>query len=375
MRVMQLCSTSMDTRYFRDLAPCLAKRGVESTYVSLAEIQSPQWLPSADGARYYCLKAPSRRHYLRAILRLARLLDGERIDILHTHLYDAGWIGIIAAWLAGRSSIVLSRHHMDFHHLINKRFHVAADRWMARRADHVVAVSAALKQFMVEREGIDSSHITVINIGFDMSHFSGSGSERNRIRAEFGCEDAFLIGCVGSLSPLKGHSYLLQAFAQIRTEVPHARLLLLGNGDRSEIDRIINRFNLSGGVIFGGYRDDVASCMKAMDVLVHPSLSESFSQVVIEGMAVGAPVIATDRGIVLEAITNGESGLVVPPANAPAIYEAVMRCYRNPGFAARIAKEGRSRVERKFRVDRMADELLSLYRQTTSVSPDFVRAR
>src|SRR5207245_2747987 len=131
-------------------------------------------------------------------------------------------------------------------------------------------------------------------------------------------------------------------------DVPNLKVLLLGGGDRSAIEAIVREHDIGDHVIFAGYRRDVPACLRAMDVVVHPSLTEAFCQTVIEALAAGAPLVATNVAAAPEVVTDGVHGLLVPPADADALAAAVLRIYRDPPQGRRMAEAGKGSVTERF---------------------------
>src|SRR5262249_15820383 len=154
---------------------------------------TPSWI-GENGASYRVLGAGRRAQLPRAILRLAALLQRERIDVLHTHLFDAGFAGMIAGRLARTPLLALMRHHLDENALLGTRLHIELDRWMARRADYVIVPSDTVRRYMVEREALGNVPIEVVHLGFDFDALGAGSDARARVRAEFGLGDAFVIG-------------------------------------------------------------------------------------------------------------------------------------------------------------------------------------
>lgn len=368
MRICHITTATLDTHYFKNLAEGFSARGLDSIWVSLTEKQRPSWMQQLDGINYFSLDAPTRVYYPRAVFRLARLLRKHRIDLLQTHLFDAGLVGVLAARLA-QIPVIVTRHHLDQAFLIGTRMHIALDGWMARQADHVVVLSQAVRNHLINAERIDRETVETNYQGFDFEALSPTDEDRQRIRAEFNFTSEFVIGCVAQLFKTKGHLYLLSAIKDLVPEIPEIRVLLLGTGDRSFVETIVNDLGLKERVVFAGFRTDAAACMKAMDLLVHPSLSEAFCQVLIEGMAVGTAVISTDVGGAPEVITDGETGLLVPPADAKAIAEAVLSLYRDPQRRSEIASAGQTSVRRRFTVPRMVVQQIECYQRLLNGSP------
>lgn len=363
MRICHFSSTTLNSHYFGSLGVGLSARGATQLCGSLSEKSPPNWLPEAARTSYFCLNAQSRREYPRATVQLSRLLRRERIDILQTHLFEAGLVGLLAARLARIPVTVVARHHLDEPQLIGTRLHVALDHWMARKASCVIVPSNAVRRHMISSEHLIGDNIEVIPYGFDFEMFSANKDERRRVRAEFGFESEFVIGCVGRFFKNKGHIYLISALKELAREIPSIKLLLLGSGDRDSIEAMGRDYEVADRLVFAGYRKDVPACMRAMDLLVHPSLSESFGQVLVEAMAVGTILVATEVGGVPEIVTHGETGLLVPPTDSGAIVHAVLELYRNPEFRQRLATAGQKSVRERFTAEQMVSRYMDCYQR------------
>lgn len=363
IKALHLCSTTLESPYFKNLNQGLAANGVSILIASLSEPNAPQWLSEIPGARYFYLNAPKRVNYLVALPRLVRLLRKERIDVIQTHLFDASILGLIAARFARTNVTVVARHHLDEPHLLGKRSHVEMDRWISRTADCVVVPSRAVKDYIHSQERHDDDNVIVIPYGFNFSSLDATDEDRRRVRAEFGLESKFVLGCVGRFFKNKGHVYLFQALKELVQEIPQIHLLLLGTGDKAVLETMISDLGLQGYVTFAGFRRDVPACMKAMDLFVHPSLSESFGQVIVEAMNVGTAVVAANVGGVPEIVTTGETGRLVPPGDAGAIAQVVLELYRDNPERGRLGQAGQKSVRERFSVDQMVSKQLASYQR------------
>jgi glycosyltransferase involved in cell wall biosynthesis len=363
LRVCHFSSSAIGAPYFRNITTGLTAAGFFVLCASLRDEPPPEWLAVCGSARYAELGAVAGWHYPVAVGRLARLLVRERIDILQTHLFDAGVLGVVAGRLARVPLVIVTRHHSDQTALVGSRFHVALDRWMARSADGVVAVSHAVRDYMITQDRITNTPIEVIHLGFDFGALQASVADGQRVRREFGLSQDFTIGCIAHFFETKGHAYLISALRGLASAIPDVRLLLVGGGNRSRVEDLGREHGVAERVVFAGHRSDVPACLKAVDVVVHPSLSEAFSQVVIEAMAVGAPLVATDVGGAREVITDGETGILIPPADVPAIVEAVLRLHRAPDLRDRLAAAGKRSVMERFTVERMVGSQIDCYRR------------
>jgi glycosyltransferase involved in cell wall biosynthesis len=368
LHVAHICATTLDSHYFANLGRGMRHAGLRVSGVSLIEPAAPGWLRAFDG-EYLCLGARRKLAYPLAVVRLARWLRRNRVDIAQTHLLDGALVGVTAARLARVPFVVLTRHHTSEIEMVGTWLHALADRLMTARADRVVVLSHAVKTHMVEREGAPPAKIDVVYQGFDFERLGATDDDRRRVRAELGLDGAFVIGCVARFFRTKGHRYLLAAASRLAPQIPNLKVLLLGGGDRSAIERMVADERLGDRVVFAGYRHDVPACLRAMDVVVHPSLTEAFCQTVVEALAAGAPLVATDVAAASEVVTDGVTGLLVPPADADAIASAVLRIHRDPAAARRMADEGRRSVSERFTIDRMVAGQLETYRRQLPAAP------
>lgn len=363
MKICLFSTTHFDGNFFAVLGRGLVAEGMELLLVSLQASRPPVWLAELAGAKHLSLNANTRAQYPLAILKLAQLLRREKVTILHTHLFDAGVVGIVAGRLARMPLTVITRHHIDEPLILGGRLPVEVDRWMARRADCVIVPADAVRRHMVTQESLSDKHVEIVPYGYDFNSFKANPDDAGNVRREFNLESAFVIGCVGRFFKNKGHYYLLKALKEIAREAPNVRLLLLGDGDRALIEEGMREFNVAGQVIFAGYRQDVSACMSAMDLLVHPSLSECLPQVLIEGMNARTTIIATSVGGSPEIVAHGESGLLIPAKDSDAIVDAVLTLYRDAPLRRQLAEAGQRSVREKFTAERMVSRHIEVYRQ------------
>ena len=363
LKALHLCSTTLEPPYFKHLLQGLAENGISILMGSLSVSQPPSWLSETSGCRYFYTNAPRRIDYPAAVWRLVRLLREEKVDVIQTHLFDAGILGLLAARFAGKPITVVARHHMDEPQLLGKSHYVAMDRWISRTADCVVVPSRAVRDYIQTEERHSEDNIIVIPYGFDFASLDANEEDRRCVRAEFGLESKFVLGCVGRFFKNKGHIYLFTALKELARQIPEVHLLLLGSGDKPMLEAMIRDLGIEKHVTFAGFRSDVPACMKAMDLFVHPSLSESFGQVVVEAMNVGTAVVAASVGGIPEIVTDSETGRLVPPANCDAIFRTVLELYRDRAQRERLARAGQASVRGRFTVDQMVSRQLDSYRR------------
>jgi glycosyltransferase involved in cell wall biosynthesis len=253
-------------------------------------------------------------------------------------------VGLLAARLA-RVPFVFTRHHSDHNLRLGKRWHVRVDGWCARHADRVIAVSESTRQVMLEAEGVPASRIDVVYNG--MEPLATPSPERvAAVRRELSLDDERVCLMVARLHEEKGHRFLFEAIPSIREAAGPTTFLLAGNGPhQAELEADVSRRRLQGCVRFLGRRSDVAELYSLADVVVLPSLAESFGFALVEAMSLGRAVVAARTGGMCEIVQDGENGLLVPQANADALAHAASRVLSDAALAHRLGQAGQARAQ------------------------------
>lgn len=361
MHVCHICDSSVEGDYFRNIAAGLTRKGVRVSLVELGPGNPPTWLANIPGVTYRSLSAAGKLQYPLAVKRLARFLKDEKVDILHTHLFYSGLIGVLAKRFHRQTIVAMMRHHTSVVRMLGSRFHVRADKWMAENADHVMTVSNAAKAYMLDIDQIKREDIEVVYLGFDFEKLSPNADDRIRVRREFGfADDDLVIGYVANFARGKGHIQLIEAFEMIAAEMPNAKLLFAGRGELDEVNAAAAKFP-PHNVVFAGWQNNISACLNAMDIFVQPSLSEAFSQVIMEAMGVGLPVIATDVGGANEVIESGVNGVLIEPKDVSAIADGVIRLGRDRELRHRLGAAARKTVTENFTADQMVERQFELY--------------
>ena len=363
MHVCHICDSSVEGDYFRNIAAGLTRKGVRVSLVELGPGKPPTWLAEISGVAYRSLEATGKLQYPLAVKRLVGFLGAEDVDILHTHLFYSGLIGVLTKRLHRQTTVAMMRHHTSVVRMLGSRFHVRADKWMAERADHVLTVSNAAKAYMLDVDHIDRDDIDVVHLGFDFEKLSPNAEDRIRLRREFGFADSDLvIGYVANFVRGKGHVQLIEAYEKIAVEITNAKLLFAGRGELDEVKAAVAKFPPEK-ITFVGWQSNISACLNAMDIFVQPSLSEAFSQVTMEAMGVGLPVVATNVGGASEVIDSGVNGVLIEPNDASAIADEVIRLGRDPELRRRLGDAGRKTVTANFTADQMIERQFKLYEQ------------
>lgn len=306
------------------------------------------------GCRIVPLPAASMRAVPRMTMRLARHIRNERYDVINTHLLHSSIVGQAAARIARTGVRMVTRHYTEEGYTNRGRMIRKADAWAARKAHHVVAVSESVREHLVAN-GVQRDRITIIHNGIDLDEI-----DRGASGAPPGGGNIHL-GAVGSLTARKGHAILLRAFSKLPPGLG-ARLTIVGEGpEREVLQSLIADLGIGERARLAGYRSDIWSFLREVDVYVQPSLQESFGIAVLEALAARKPVIAARTGGIPEIINDDQSGLLVPPGDADALAAALVRVIEQPELRARLAAGGRRRVETAFSIEGTARQYEQLY--------------
>jgi glycosyltransferase involved in cell wall biosynthesis len=297
--------------------------------------------------------------------KLTRLLKAARPDIVHTHGYFASVIGRLAARRAG-IPVILAHVHSTYWEY--RKRHLMIERKLSRFTHKIICCSKAVESFVNNTEKITDNKTTVIYNGVDEERFSPHQSPTS-IRAEFGMDDeAAVVGTVSSLTPHKGHEYLIQAASLLLGTLPSVKFLIVGDGPlRKRLEDQAKNLNIHPAVIFTGARKDIPEILTLMDVFVLPSHTrEGLGLAIIEAMAAERPVVATDIGGIPEAINDSETGLLVPPGDPEGLAKAIIELLQNPKKAKEMGEKGRTRVKEKFTTKKMLSEIEHVYQSLIS---------
>ncbi len=316
---------------------------------------------------------------------LVRLIRREAPLLVHTHTSKAGILGRRAARTARVPAVVHTPHGHVFHGYAGgakTRLFIAAERAAAKLADRLIALTQREMEEHLELGIGRPAQWRVVHSGVDLSRFIDREDHRPRVRAELGLEPGdVVLGTVGRLVEIKGHCHLLHAFQQLVETASmrprgegRLRLVLVGDGPlQAPLAEQARGLGLSirtpeGGrgdasVIFAGLRRDVPDLLSAFDLFVLPSLNEGMGRVLVEAMAAELPCVASRVSGIPDVVAEGETGLLVPPADATALAAAMAELLADRDGAARMGMRGRVRAEAGFGLPSMLQGLDALYRE------------
>ena len=294
--------------------------------------------------------------------KLARQIARRRIQIVHAYNFYGNVFAIPPARIAAPVVIASIRDRAPYLTAMQKR----VQRYACQFADCVLVNADAVRDWLIG-EGYDPSTIVVIRNGVDMSRFDQAPAG-DRVRQELGIPPgAPLVTVVSRLTRQKGIEHFLEAAAALAPRYPDARFLIVGEtapSDRpylKELTDLAARLGVADRTIFTGLRADVPDLLGCADVAVMPSLNEALSNVLLESMAAGAPLVATRVGGTPEALADGEAGLLIPPGDAGAIARAIARLLDDRELAGRLGRAAREVIATRFSVERMVRSTEQLY--------------
>jgi glycosyltransferase involved in cell wall biosynthesis len=356
-----LTASSIDPARFELHVACLQRRGallerVESLRCPLVE---------------YPITSLYKWSTLRQQIKLARYLRWNGIGIVHTYNFYPNVFGIPAARLAGVPHIVASIR--DTGAYLNP-LQAKAQKIACMMADSIVANADAVRSWLVS-QGHSPKKIRVIRNGVDFSRFAAR-LRVPRLHREFGLPDRVpLIAVVARLSRVKGIDDFVRAASGVASQFPEARFVVFGDTSHSgdpwetayadELRQLAASLGIADRLFFAGYRTDVAELLPEITLSVLPSHTEGLPNAILESMAAGVPVVATNVGGVPELIEDGVCGLLVPPHDPRALSSAICRLLTDPVLANGLAAAAKRSVRERFSVERMVRETEELYASLT----------
>ncbi len=303
------------------------------------------------------------------IFKLIRLIRKENIDVLHTWMFTSNFFGRIAGIIARAPCILTSERACD---IWKTSFHFLVDRLLLLETDRVVCVSEGVKKFCMEKYGLTEEKASVIYNGIEITPPSPAGD--SLVSGLNIPEKAKLILTAGRLAPQKGIKYLIRAMPGVLEKFPGVFLLVAGSGEElSSLEREAHSLGIWGRIKFLGFRKDIRRFMRASEIFVLPSLFEGLPNVALEAMIEERPVIATDIPGTNEVVINGETGILVPPADSSALCSAVVQLLSDRKKSLEMGLAGRTRAEKYFDIkntarsyEKVYEEMSCLLKRTSS---------
>jgi len=294
--------------------------------------------------------------------QLRKIIHAEQIDVIHAHEFAMNAYGSVLSGLTG-VAVITTVHGKSYYH----------EKWRRRLAyrtiakwSKMVAVSDDIRNFLITQVGIKKNNVLTIHNGIDTKAYIGRSHVE---RAHQNGRTEYVIGAVGSLYPVKGHTYLLQALAIVLKTQPEVVCRIAGQGHLlPQLEAEAGDLGIANQITFLGLRDDIPEVLRNIDVFVLPSLSEGLPLSVLEAMAAGKPVIATDVGGVSEVLQDQITGFMVPAKDPKALAARILQLMADRTIAERFGRAGREKIEQEFSLETMTKRYEALYDQALTGS-------
>jgi glycosyltransferase involved in cell wall biosynthesis len=308
-------------------------------------------------------RAPHLLRDLHAFWKLYRLLRREKPDLIHTHTAKAGFIGRLAAWLAGVPVMIHTFHGHVFDGYFGKLktwVYLVMERFVASKTDRFIVLTHSQRDELADRYRIaPQAKFTVVPLGLELARFTNQPRFENRFRSQWQIPaDAPLIGIVGRLAPIKNHRLFVRAANLLHQQNRKIRFVVVGDGEtRAETVSQVAAAGLESAFVFTGWQKELAPVYSDLSALVVCSRNEGTPVAILEALAAGCPVIATDVGGVKELLEEGRLGRLVPPDDASALAEAVLASLASDS----VPIETRNQIANRFSVTSLVSALNTLY--------------
>ncbi|MDX8381063.1 MAG: glycosyltransferase family 4 protein [Ghiorsea sp.] len=368
MKLMELCLSPNKgglELYFADISNILADK-----FAVVNVITKGSNVESFIQDNHPILNLQKRAHYFPLIsaFKLAKLIDEQTIDVVHMHWNNDLTLAVFAKLLSKRKPKLVLTRHMKFPSKKDGFFH----KFLYKNVDHIFAITQTMahdfNRFVPEDVRPD---ISVNYLGIDMIEPSSVDMIQQR-RAEYDSENNhFLIALVGRIDFDKGHDFLLSALEIAKAKGLPFKALIIGH-PMSEtylegLKRRVVDAGLEDYMVFTGFVDEPRQLMQACDVLVLPTIEETFGLVLIEAMSVGVPVIGSNRGGVSEIIEDQVTGLLFESCDEKSLFEALKTIYAQPELAQQYAEKAKLLTQTKFNKDKHIARLVQGLKEISHV--------
>jgi len=303
---------------------------------------------------------------LRAVREVYKIIRKEKPTIVHTHTAKAGFIGRIAAWLAGVPIIIHTFHGHTFENYFGKiktQFFILIERFLAKISTRIIAISPEQKKDLSERFRIVADNkISTIRLGFELEKFL-SCNKNGKLKSDLSIpKDSFLIASIGRLVPVKNHRMALLVLKKLVERKKMVQLCIVGDGEeRENLRRFVVEMGLESFVHFTGWVKEIETIYSGIDLLLLTSLNEGTPVAVIEALASSVPVVATSVGGVPDLIMSEQNGLLCASDDASGMTRQILRLMDDDSLAQRLSRHGRRFAAQTYSYTRLIDETDILY--------------
>lgn len=305
---------------------------------------------------------------LKAFFDIWRIIKKYNPLIVHTHSSKAGLMGRLAAKLAGTPIIVHTPHgHVFFGYFgpLKTKLFIILEKLASRITEKIVALTNREKKDHILFKIAEEDKFSVIYSGIELNILKESSSEeKQNLKKELGIpENSLIVGTAGRLVPVKGPEFLVKASKYIISKYPDTYFMFTGDGPlEQDLKRKALEMGISDNIIFLGWRDDLAKIISIYDIFVLPSLNEGMGRVLVEAMALGKSIVASNVGGIPDLIVHGKNGFLVPPKNPKELAKYIQVLLEDKDKREKMGLAGKE-MAYNFTSERMVEKIANLYKK------------
>ncbi len=315
------------------------------------------------------INLPCKFQYPFTLLQIIYIIVKNKPQLIHCHLFNASFLGLMAAKLVGVKHRIHTRHHANLHHIYFRNA-VKYDKMINRLSSHIITLSSEHTKLLIRKENVPKEKISQIPNLIDLKLFENiSAQDIAQMKKKHGIpKEHIVIGAVSRYTEWKGVQYIIPAFANILKTNPNIHLVLANaQGDYStEIKKLLTRLLPDNSYTEIAFENDINVLFHTFDIFIHVPIGheyESFGQTYVEALACNIPSIFTLSGIATDFILNKKHALVVPYKNPKAIEEAIHWILKEPKAAQLIAQNGNKVIKSIFEEEKICQMTYQLYRR------------
>lgn len=314
---------------------------------------------------FYHIAYRSKKDIASATFNVFNLLRKIKPNVVHTHLFEAGLIGITAAFLARIKKRIYTRHYATQHHEYAPSG-VKYDNIINRLSTNIIAISHNVEDVLINMENVDPKKITLIHHGFLLSEFADVSVERiNALKEKYQLQNKFVVGVVSRYLHLKGIQFIIPAFKKILETQANAHLVLANaKGEyKSEVKKLLETLPKDTYTEIE-FEQDNAALFKCFDVFLHVPINpkiEAFGQIYVEALAAGIPSVFTLSGVAAEFIADKKNAIVADFNSSDQIYNGIQEIIKNKPLKDLMIENGRKDIQQLFSLSLMIQKLETIY--------------
>ena len=364
LHIQKVAGVGGSERHLLELLPGLASRGVDVRMCVLAVGSYGLFMDALRSREVEVDVLPASFDVDPLLVgKIVRRIRGFDPDLVHTHLIHADVHGQVAARVAGVPAISSIHSAQE---LYRRQPYLSAARMAGHLAQRTIAISNSVGEYVKRFRLARPDTVRLVHYGIEGARWSLPEHIRSAVRRSLSVRpEEIVVGMASRLIPLKGHDFLMEAFAKACREVDGMRLLIAGDGPlRGELEQRVKKLEPPGAARLLGFVDDVPSFMSACDIVAFtslPGLGEGFGLAALEAMAAGRPVVATSTDSLPEIVVDGETGRLVEPGSTESLARILVELGRDRELRQDLGAGARERARTVFNLEAMVEKTLAVY--------------